>query len=101
MKRIRLRDTSDTFTTRTLGRKYRRRIEKAPTVIDFDGVWVVSDAFADEMLGVLVRDHGFDWFSEHVALDNVQEGVRDTLLQVIDRRLPADPGPVWALAVEK
>lgn len=92
MKTIHLKEVSAAFSSRALGRRYRRQVEdsKVPVRFDFDGVWVVSGSFADEVFGVLVRDHGLDWLSEHVAFANVDPEVRDTILQVIDRRLPAD-----------
>lgn len=54
---------------------------------DLDGVINVSESFADELFGVLVRDKGVDWFREHVQVENMTSGVRRSILQAIQSRL--------------
>lgn len=92
MKTIHLQQVSTAFASRWRGRLYRHEVEgsEAPVCFDFDGVLIIAGSFADELFGVLVRDHGLDWLSEHVVFKNVAPEVRETILQVIDRRLPAD-----------
>ena len=59
-----------------------------PTVtIDAAGVVLVSHSFADELFGVLVQDHGDDWFRTHVRVINLAEPVRESILQAIHERL--------------
>lgn len=66
----------------------RRAIAAGRTVVfDFDGVRTVSDGFADELLAILVAEHGHDWFRQHVRLRNLSVGVRSSILEAVSKRL--------------
>ena len=58
--------------------------------IDFEGVDLLSDSFADELLAILVRDKGEEWFRNHVRLLNLQDEMRTTILRVIQFRLESN-----------
>lgn len=94
MKTVRLKEVSTAFASRWRARQYRHEVERseAPVCFDFEGVLIITNGFADELFGVLARDRGLDWFSEHVAFKDVAREVRETVLRAIDRRLP--PGAV-------
>lgn len=54
--------------------------------LDFAEVRTVSDSFADELLAVLVAEHGEDWFRDHLALVNLAPAIRSTILEAIAER---------------
>lgn len=64
-----------------------RKIDDAGiVVIDFEGVRVVSQSFADELLAVLVEQFGESWFKEHIKVINPSRTVRLSLLEAINLR---------------
>lgn len=60
-------------------------------VINFEKVESVSDSFLDELLGVVVRDLGKQWFRDHIRLINIRPDDRKSLLSVIAQRLSDQP----------
>lgn len=64
-----------------------RKIGEVETVvIDFEGVRVVSQSFADELLAILVEQFGEAWFKDHIKVVNPSRTVRLSLLEAIDHR---------------
>ena len=58
--------------------------------LDFDGVEIVSDSFADKLFGVLIVDRGEDRFREKVALSNLNSFVRISILSAVSHHLSQD-----------
>ena len=56
-------------------------------VLDFGGVRTVSDSFADELIAVLVAEHGEEWFREHVEIAGLSQDVRHSVLLAVSNRL--------------
>ncbi len=55
--------------------------------LDFTDVLSVSQSYADELLGVLVRDKGELWLSQHVRISGASQEVKYTILEAIDARI--------------
>lgn len=88
MTTFRLQELGSSLASRARGRELRLQVKAndGPCTLDFAEVLSVSESFADELLGVLVADHGVDWLSQHIAFENVSTPVRGVILDVIERR---------------
>jgi len=74
-----------------------RRIRESivgPVCIDFTGVEVVSNSFAHELLGVLVGQHGEEWFASNVEVTGLSDCNREMVLRAISLELESRSGGV-------
>ncbi len=55
--------------------------------LNFLGVRTISDSFADELFGILVKEMGEEWFQQHVQVANLAELPRETMSDAIQSRL--------------
>ena len=53
-------------------------------VFDFTGVRVVSNSFADELFGKLIKEIGFDVFKDKTTFEGASEEVINVLLKAIN-----------------
>lgn len=49
--------------------------------VDFKGVRSVSNGWARNALGLIVRDKGDDFFKSHILISNLDKGVRKSILE--------------------
>jgi len=82
---IKLIQYGESVGTRILARSIRKEIESNNEIvlIDFDGVRVVSNSFADELIGVFIRQHGYDKLKSKYKFKNSNAEVKETIKQVI------------------
>ena len=55
--------------------------------IDLNGVFSISESYADELFGVLALRYGLEWLSDHVALHNVNPTAFRAIAGAIRQRL--------------
>lgn len=55
--------------------------------IDFKGVRSVSNSWARNALGLIVRDKGDDFFKSHILISNLDKGVRKSILEGVGQVL--------------
>lgn len=55
--------------------------------IDFKGVRSVSNGWARNALGLIVRDKGDDFFKSHILISNLDKGVRKSILEGVGQVL--------------
>ena len=55
--------------------------------LDFENISIVSNSFADELLGIIVRDFGFEKLKEKVVLANTNSEVQLTIKKAIVTRM--------------
>lgn len=94
MEVIRLYDdvASIALAARATGRSLRRSIEiSSPVLLDFSEILVMSHCFADELFGVLLRDHGAEWLAEHVHYANANPDTEILIRRVLFERSPTTP----------
>jgi hypothetical protein len=81
---IDLSDGIDFVGSRQIGRVVREKIEKdmqegaKSSTIDFSGIQSVTQSFADEVIGILIRKYGAAFIRERVFLVNHNEDIRLT-----------------------
>ena len=84
--------------SRAPGEIIREKIKKeidagGKVTLDFGGVELITQSFADEMIGILVRAFGIEYIRKKLLLVNENEDIRNTLNFVIfyskDRRVVA------------
>jgi len=89
----RLKDQANGTGTRQSGERIRNEIlnlakESAyRIVIDFNGVSVVSSAFADELIGKLVVALGFTGFTQRIQLSGMNEFIRPIMDRSVAQRI--------------
>jgi hypothetical protein len=93
MSTLKLREFGDFLGSRHLGHDIRERLTALllrgeDVVVDFDGVSMVTQSFADEAFGKLARDVGVEPFCKHVTLQSVTPDVAPLLRHVLARRAP-------------
>ena len=76
----------DSLTLRESGLRVRVEIEKilekeknAVIILDFEGLELITQGFADEIVGVLIRRKGVDFVKERIKPINMNEFIRGTL----------------------
>lgn len=84
-------DLSSRATGRALRDEVERLAGRGEVVLDFAGVQSASHSFSDELLAVLVEDHGEAWFRNHVRVKNHAPVVRFAILDAIHRRTSPEP----------
>jgi len=88
---LKIKDLFDGLTSltfRTSGLKVRLQIEetlkdKECVILDFDGIELISQGFADEVVGVFVREKGLDFVKQKIKVVNANELVRGMLNWVV------------------
>jgi hypothetical protein len=80
----------DSLTSRESGLRVRMEIEKilsenedAITILDFNGIELITQGFGDEIIGVLIRRKGLDFVKEKIQIINACNFVRGTLNWVV------------------
>ncbi len=78
----------------TIRKKIKKEIDAGGKVtLDFGGVEQITQSFADEMIGILVRAFGIEYIQKKLLLVNENEDIKNTLNFVIsyskDRRVVA------------
>jgi hypothetical protein len=80
----------DSLTLRESGLRVRMEIEKeleknknAVIVLDFDSLELITQGFADEIIGVLIRRRGINFVREKVKVVNANDFIRGTLNWVV------------------
>jgi hypothetical protein len=63
------------------------QIGRTTVTLNLDGVCTVSESFADELFGILVKQNGEDWFREHIVLQATSPDVRYSILSAVERRI--------------
>lgn len=53
--------------------------------LDFDGVRSVTNGWARNLIGKLIKDNGEDYFKSHVLLNNMNKNVRINILESIEQ----------------
>jgi len=61
--------------------------ETRDVVLDFSDVHWVAGSYADELVGVIVYQHGLDWLIDHVKFHNATDGVLQSLAEAADIRI--------------
>ncbi|MBX0312710.1 MAG: STAS-like domain-containing protein [Sulfurihydrogenibium sp.] len=76
----------DSLVLRESGLRVRMEIEKileeeknAIIVLDFSGLELITQGFADEIIGVLIRKRGLSFVKERIKAINMNEFIRGTL----------------------
>ena len=67
-------------------------VQEGTASIDLKVVRSVSDAYADELFGVLVARHGLEWFAEHVRLQGATPAVLSSIAGAVKSRLEESSG---------
>lgn len=80
-------DLSSRFKASGLRRQIESSADLLPVVLDFEGVYTMSESFADELIGLLVASRGHDWFRENVRVCNMAPEVRLSVLKAVRTRL--------------
>lgn len=92
MSVIRMIDLSegiDFIGSRQIGKVVREKIEKdikdgaKNSTIDFAGIQSVTQSFADEVIGILIRKYGATFIRDRVFLVNHNEDIRSTFNFVV------------------
>lgn len=63
-----------------------RHAESQPIIVDLTAVLSISESFADEAFGVLVSQHGLEWFANRVRF-LASEPILISIAQAIRERL--------------
>lgn len=89
---IRFGDIGKSLGTRDDGRRFRMQIvngfnEQKKVELDFHGVEMVSNSFADECIGKLVEEMGLEKLKSFTTFKNTSKNVAMVLQKVIKDRL--------------
>lgn len=55
--------------------------------LDFKGVRSVTNGWARNLIGKLIKDNGEDYFKNHIALSNMNKNVRTNILEGIEQMI--------------
>ena len=85
---IKLSDFGNSLGTHIDAKKIREQImnENEKTILDFEGISIISNSFADEILGIIVRDFGIKKLSEKVSFKNTNNEIQMTIKKAIIAR---------------
>lgn len=90
-KTVNLKEYGSCLGTRNLAEQIRNSmgLDKQDSYIEinFNGVEIINNSFADELLGKIVDTIGIDKFKELVKIKNVNEYTKATINMVLSRRL--------------
>ena len=79
--------------TRIAAQKFKNQIfnawneEKKKVVLDFTGINVVSSSFADELIGKIVAEKGFIYFSHYFEIRNLSEFNISVINRSVEQRM--------------
>jgi hypothetical protein len=80
----------DSLTSREAGLRVRLKIEEeleknkdAVIILDFEGLELITQGFADEIVGVLIRRRGIEFVRKQIKAVNTCKFVRGTLNWVV------------------
>ena len=81
-------DGTDFGGTRETGSKIKKQIlldlrEGTGVTLDFGNVNIITQSFADEIIGILVREQGSKYVGENIRLVNANQEIIDTINFVI------------------
>lgn len=82
----------NTLGTRLIGKQFREEIAgrfspEHKVILDFDGVEIISNSFADECIGKLVSQYGINELKKKTTFKNTNENVSLVLKKVINDRI--------------
>ena len=88
---ISLPNEFETLATRKTGQCAREKLiehlsSHSCITLDFEET-SISPSFADEFIGILAKDMGFDKFKQHVKLVNVSDSSKAIIKHVLSKRL--------------
>lgn len=55
--------------------------------LDFEGVKSVTNGWARNLIGKLIKDNGEDYFKNHILLSNMAKNVRVNILEGIEQMI--------------
>jgi len=55
--------------------------------LDFEGVKSVTNGWARNLIGKLIKDNGEDYFKNHILLSNMTKNVRVNILEGIEQMI--------------
>ncbi len=85
---IKLSQFGNSLGTRRSAADLRNKIISESNVeLDFEGVSIVSNSFADELFGIFVKENGFDALLQKVVIKNSNAEVTATIRKAIILRL--------------
>jgi len=58
--------------------------EKKKVVLDFEGIRIITHSFADEVIGIFVREFGINFVKENIRVVNTSENIRKILNSVVN-----------------
>lgn len=88
-KIVKLIKYGDVLGSRELGKQVCKEanIDNNDVVLDFEGVRVVCNSFADELIGKLFQEEGMGKFCNHVKIVNTSDQIKVILKMVLMNRL--------------
>ena len=98
MATVKVNERGTNLGTRSDGREIRNQIineiNKGEKVfLDFSDVEMISGSFADECLGIMIAERGFDFVKNNISIKNSNPSVTLVLKQTMKNRL-RNPSPV-------
>lgn len=92
-----LKKESNGFATRAEGERIRTKIENLSIelagrkiILDFSDISMISSSFADEVVGKLMKEYGFNEFNKLFIISNVERNVESLLNYAITNRTTND-----------
>ncbi len=78
----------DNISTREKGLILRKNLEQLlktekTVVLDFEGINLITQSFADEVIGVLIRKKGLNFVKSHVKIKNASDFIKSVFKFVI------------------
>lgn len=58
--------------------------EKKKVVLDFENIRIITHSFADELLGIFVREFGINFMKENIRVVNANENIKKLLNAVVN-----------------
>lgn len=91
MKTVKLNAHGTNLASRKLAKKI-RETELMPEngekiVIDFSNIETASNAFLDELVGIIIATKGFGFFNSHYRIANTNDYVKNILKSAISYRI--------------
>ncbi len=89
---IHFKDIGSSLGTRQLGAEIRNQIENRfdfsdRIIMDFSGVDVISNSFADECFGKLFLTHNLDFIRNHISFKNTTPFVKAVISKSLNQRM--------------
>lgn len=64
----------------------RELLKNDVVVLDLDGIEMLTHGFADELIGVIVKNQGLDFVKNRIKVRNARDGIRTHLNWVVSIR---------------